>query len=48
MPLLRRRASTYIHGAGSDTSEPSDHPSGYLASRQSPVFPVLPIQLNSG
>jgi len=31
MPLLRRRASTYIHGAGPDTSELSDHLSGYLA-----------------
>jgi len=31
LPLLRRRASTYIHGAGPDTGELSDHLRDYLA-----------------
>lgn len=31
MPVLRRRASTYIHGAGPDTGELSDHLRDYLA-----------------
>lgn len=31
MPFLRRRASTFIHGAGADTDELSDHLHSYLA-----------------
>jgi putative flavoprotein involved in K+ transport len=49
MPLLRRRASTYIHGAGPDTDELSDHLRDYLAGDQNPgARPIAPVQLNPG
>ena len=49
MPVLRRRASTYIHGAVPDTAELSDHLRGYLAGGQHPrARPVMPAQLSSG
>ncbi len=34
-PFLRRRASTYIHGAGADTEELSEHLDWWLGSRRS-------------
>jgi putative flavoprotein involved in K+ transport len=33
-PFLRRRASTYIHGAGADTDELGEHLHSYLGSRR--------------
>lgn len=33
LPVLRRRKSTFIHGAGDDARDITDHLAGYLASR---------------
>ena len=48
MPVLRCRASTYIHGAEPDTGELSDHLRGYLASGHKPRGrPIVPVQLRT-
>jgi hypothetical protein len=34
MPVLRTRASTYIHGAGADSQALADHLHAFLSSRR--------------
>ena len=34
MPVLRTRASTYIHGAATDTEAIADHLRGFLGSQR--------------